>query len=83
MKKNLSSNKQLLSALTIGISAMLALQTPITAYANTDVDTGDAENTEPEDNIQVSVEDENTYFSNIFIIFNYFHYGNYYYQIFT
>ncbi|RKM61085.1 hypothetical protein D6855_04080 [Butyrivibrio sp. CB08] len=34
MRKREISNKGLLSALTIGISAMMALQTPITAYAN-------------------------------------------------
>ena len=34
MKKKGLMNKKVISAMTIGISAMLALQTPITAYAN-------------------------------------------------
>ena len=33
MKKDLK-NKKLVSALTVGISAMMALATPVTAYAN-------------------------------------------------
>ena len=34
MKKNELTNRRLVSALTVGISAMMALATPITAYAN-------------------------------------------------
>ncbi len=34
MKKNDLTNRRLVSALTVGISAMMALATPITAYAN-------------------------------------------------
>ena len=34
MKKNELTNRKLVSALTVGISAMMALATPITAYAN-------------------------------------------------
>ncbi len=44
MKKRDISNKGLLSALTIGISAMMALQTPFTAYAS------EYDGDEPQDN---------------------------------
>ena len=37
MKRGDLSNKKVVSALMIGISAMMALQTPITAYANDNV----------------------------------------------
>ncbi len=50
MKKNEVTNKKVVSALMIGISAMMALQTPITAYAN-DNNNGEAPengNNEPE-----------------------------------
>ncbi|SCY16118.1 hypothetical protein [Butyrivibrio sp. INlla14] len=43
MRRSDIKNKKLMSALTIGISAMMALSTPISAYANENVSSGDGE----------------------------------------
>ena len=51
MKRNEIVNKKLISALTLGISAMMALQTPITAYANGDIPASGQGGSEP-DNTQ-------------------------------
>ena len=48
MKRSDLSNKRVVSALMIGISAMMALQTPITAYANDNTDEVPENNNEPE-----------------------------------
>ena len=62
MKSNKVKNKNVLSAITIGITAMLALQTPITAYANVDdYDSPDTGNDEPEATQQAPVEETNEY----------------------
>ncbi|MBQ6588363.1 MAG: hypothetical protein IJI01_06785, partial [Butyrivibrio sp.] len=48
MKRSDLSNKKVVSALMIGISAMMALQTPITAYANDNAGEVPENNNEPE-----------------------------------
>ena len=48
MKKNNIKNKNLLSALTIGISAMMFLQTPITAFAEGNGELDDTTPSEPQ-----------------------------------
>ncbi|SFB68232.1 hypothetical protein, partial [Butyrivibrio sp. YAB3001] len=58
MKKNNVTNKRLLTALSIGISAMMALQTPITAYANTDTDSNSNNDNEPEVTDQTNAESD-------------------------
>lgn len=60
MKNNTLTNKKLVSALMIGISAMITLQSPVTAYAS-----GPSEelpdNTGPEPNTETQAESVDTY----------------------
>ena len=57
-KDSLIKDKKILSALTIGISAMLFLQTPISAYAAYD---GELDNTPPDDTESTSSQTQDNY----------------------
>ncbi|MBO5620783.1 MAG: hypothetical protein J5959_04065, partial [Butyrivibrio sp.] len=64
MKKNTVKNQKLLSAITVGISAMMFLQTPVSAYAaeydNLDLDTGDGDSHQEENHEEISYEPATT-----------------------
>lgn len=60
MKNNTLTNKKLVSALMIGISAMMTLQSPVTAYASGPVENL-PDNTGPEPDTETQAESVDTY----------------------